>query len=140
MLIGFLTRQQRRRISAGSLQSMVPQTTAQMSTLRSSQSAVPRTTARTSTCSTEQQQLREAAVCLPALDLYGYRRSVQFLHPRVMALREEYRPVDNASSPSQTGNNTSSPSLLPEVHTGSCKKCVQLSMESLHQNICMNTR
>ena len=144
--------QQQLGIAARSPQLMVPWTTIKMSTFsttrqqqlviaaRSPKSAVPQTTAITSTCSIEQQQLREAAVCLPALDQYGYRHSVKLLHPWVTALREEYRPVDNASSPSRTGGNTSSPSLLPEVHIGSCRKCVQFSTGTSHQSYTTLTR
>ena len=82
--------------------------------------------ARMSTCSRSQQQLRGAALHLPALDLY-LRHSVQLLHPRVTALQEEYRPVDNASSPSKLDNNASLSSLLPVVPTWTCRKCVQPS-------------
>ena len=130
----FSTRQMRRRKATRSLPSMVLQTTVQRLTSRSSQSAVPRTTTKTSTCSIEQQQLRKAAACLPALDLYGYGHSVQLLQPQVTALWEEDRPVDNASSPSRTGDNPSLLSLLPEVPTGSSRKCTH-STEPLHQII-----
>ena len=73
---------------------------------------VPWTIPRMLTCSRSQQQLREAASHLPALDPYGYGHSVQLLHPRVT---EEYRPVDNASSPSHPDDNAALSSLLPVV-------------------------
>ena len=90
--------------------------------------------ARMSICSRSQQQLRVAALHLHALDPYGYRHPVQLLHPQVMALQEEYRPVDNTSSPSQPDNNASSSSLLPVVPTWTCRKCAQPSTGASHQN------
>ena len=132
-------------IAARSPSSTVPWTTVKISTCsinkqqqlgmaaRSPQSMVPRTTVRTLTSSINQQQVREAAACLPALDPYGYGHSVRILYPRVTAFREEYRPDENASSSNQTDDNASSSSLLPEVQTGSCRKCVQPLTGALHQ-------
>ena len=132
MSTGFSTRKMRRN-AARSPQSPVPQTTGQMSTTRSSQSAVPRTTARTSTRSTEQQRLREAAACLPMWYLYEDEHLVHLLHLRVTAIREEYQPAHNASSPSQLDDNASSSSFRPEVLISTCRPCVQPSTRALHQ-------
>ena len=100
---------------------------------RSSQLTVPRTTIRTSTRSINQQQLREAAAHLPALDPYGYGHSVQLLHPQVMSLRGEYRPNDNATSSSRTDDNASSSPPPPEVQPGSCRKSAKPLTGALHQ-------
>ena len=113
----------------------VPRTTVQRSTSRSSQSTVPRTTARTSTLSAEQQRLWEVAACLPMWYLYGNEHPVHLLYPGVAALREEYQPANNASSPGQSDDNPSSSSFLPEVPTSTCRPCEQPFNGPLHQNI-----
>ena len=132
MSTGFSTRKMRRG-AARSSSSTVPRTTAQRSTSRSSQSTVPRTTARTSTLSAEQQRLREVAACLPMWYTYGNKHPVHLLHPRVTALREEYQPPNNASSPGQSDDNASSSSFLPEVPTSTCRSSEQPLTGPLHQ-------
>ena len=111
----------------------VHRTTAQRSTLRSSQSTVPQTTARMSTLSAEQQRLREVAACLPLWYSYGNEHPVHLLHTRVTALREEYQPANNTSSPGQSNDNPSSSSFLPEVPTSTCRPCEQPFNGPLHQ-------
>ena len=115
MLTGFSTRKMRQG-AARSSSSTVPRTTAQRSTSRSSQSTVPRTTARTSTLSAEQQRLREVAACLPMWYSYGNEHPVHLLHSRVTTLREEYQPVNTASSQVQQ----------------SCPKCQHLPADQVN--------
>ena len=98
----FSTRKMRRN-AARSPPSTVPRTTVQMSTSRSSQSAVPQTTARTSTRSIKQQQLKEAASCLPEFDMQLHQREMAQLR----ALWEDCPLEDNTSSPSKRYNKAS---------------------------------
>ena len=84
-------------------------------------------------CSKCQQQLREAALQLPALDPNGYGHSASLLHPRVTALREEYQPEDYASSSGQLNYNASSSPFLPLRQTWKYQPCDQPSSGESHQ-------
>ena len=54
---------------------------------------------------------------------YGNEHPAHLLHPQVMALREEYQPAHNASSPGQSDDNASSSPFLPKVPTSTCRPC-----------------
>ena len=64
---------------------------------------------------------------LPHIFLHS-NRTVTGIHPRVTALRVEYRPVDTASSSSQSDDNSSLTSLQPVVLIWTCRKCAQLGL------------
>ena len=139
--------QQQPVIAVRSPQLTVPWTTVKMSTcsttrqqqlgiaIRNPQSGVPRTTTRTSTCSIEQQQLREAAACLPALDPYGYR-----IFSSTTSSASDSTPGGILTGwqriITESDQRQHIISLSPTWSAyRSCRKCVQLSTEPLHQTL-----
>ena len=81
-----------------------------------------------------QPQLGTAASHLPTHNPYGYGNSAMLLHPRVMALKEEYRSDDNASSSSSSDDKASSTPLLPLMQTWTYRTCDQPLPGVMHKS------